>query len=261
MVRLGGRVCFYRSLILISCLIALVSAIAYSLGNLKELGKLEKSCLYAAEKEDIPAIKREFSTINNTLKVLPESKRAAALSRLAAATKWGTVERASAYYVCAWYGVNYRQCRNYLLHSAFWWESSRAKDNQTRPFCWQENGFDLLYKLYEHNNDLWILHDLMIYTSDGAGATVLYSIKVDAIQKHTSDVLRTARLSKRGEESVVQMVAGKGRMGDVFHYDFEGGNRPLQIYVRRTASNPKNPMHSLAKHILEKARTLKVKGA
>lgn len=234
-----------------------------SLNDLSDLAKLEKMCVNAPPTSEYRSpekqIRQEFALIKKGLSGTTVADRPAKLSELAKNTKWGTPERAAAYYVCAWYGVDYQSSRDYLLNSVLWLDRGYYKSSNLHPYAWIDMGPVLLYKLYEHNLDFHLLHDLMLGREDAAVAEALTACKIDAFWKHPRGVLHMAEISPEGHEYVVHAL--RKRTGDPnldcwFDDDKERGS-VFADYVSRVAADTKDPLQPLAKGLLRDAKRMK----
>lgn len=198
--------------------------------------------------EQTAAIRKEIALIKKALAGVPESQRVSVLTELGKQTKWGTPERAVAYLVSAWYGANYERCRDYLLNSFFW----GAK--QPYPFIWAEDTVGMLYWVYEKNHDFKLLHDLLTGNSDGAGATALIGLALDAIKNHPRGVLHVADISGKGRK--VALSALSQHPNWFFRKGDEENKRIFRAYTTRVAADSKDPLYKTAKSLLEESRRL-----
>jgi hypothetical protein len=193
-------------------------------------------------------------SVRDELTQTPVGERRKVLNMLSDQTKWGTSQRFIAYYVCAWYGVNYDRTRDYLLHSAFWWEW-RIGPQARRPFSFDDVSIDLLYALYEHNHDFKILHDILTTKSDAGTGELLVGLTENAVAKHPRGVLHVAEMSDKGRNLACKLLHLSPH--DENHplyilYDTEESLKAFRIYVIRVAKDPKDPLSALAKKLLKK---------
>lgn len=204
---------------------------------------------------------RESTQIRQALRAAPISDRERVLARISRQTKWGTPERAVAYYISAWYGVNYQQCRDYLMNVTFWdyrFSVDQEKSRQS-PFAWDNGvgGVDLMFQLYKHNQDFKLLHDILLENGDAGMHEILDTLKFEAFQKHPRGVIHAAALSDEGRMSVTQMII------DPYNLIWNGGALPnddaiptghdkeqFLSYCRKVANDPNDPLRNTAKRLL-----------
>lgn len=224
--------------------------------DIKELEKIEKILSVGLDDENTAVIKKELSLIEVKLKEIPVSKRGATLKYLAEQTKWGTTERYAAYYTCAWYGVNSVRCREYLTNATFWWERGFAKDYdnyEEYPAGFGDLGVDFLYKLYEHNHDFKLLHDIVTTQSDAGVAESIAFHTYRALFDHPRGILHIAEISDDGREFVISLL--KYPPGDVsnpiaYMADSEDSIGFFRTYLQRVSKDRSDPLCKLAKDIL-----------
>ena len=211
-----------------------------------------------------PAIQEAFAAMKTQLGKAAPAARPGILKSMADGTKWGSPERYVVYYVCAWYGVDYKNCIGYLTNVACWWERGfekayKAKFHVERfdydagtvfPFSYQEMDFRLLYALYERNQDFRLLHDIVTNHSDGAGATVITSVTADAAKKHPRGLLHVAAISNKGHRLVAGVLGGASI--PIRTMEDRSGLRGYRAYVGRVAADLKDPLKDTAARLLRR---------
>ena len=243
---------------LLLCLLVQVQAnCAPALANLKDLSQIEKRLAAAYSAQHLPATKRQLAVIRKELEGAPVKERATVLRRLAEATKWGTPERAAAYYVCAWYGVKYERCRDYLLNCFFWIERGfyRRYGKQPPPFCWAEDTVPLLYELYEHNHDFRLLHELVTGHSDGCGAEALHRLRIDSLTNHPRGVLHVTRISEQARRFALDVLSDRFYSREQAK-DMKRAKTIFAASARRVAADPEDPLRTTARRLLNEASEL-----
>lgn len=227
--------------------------------DLRELGKIEQSLSFGGPSG--MAVKSVFASVRREIMQHPKSDQRAFLWGMARKTKWGSPQRYTTYYLCAWYGVRYKTCRDYLLNVAYWWErglEDRYKSQQHRardtyiPFGHSEDSSVLLYELYEHNHDFKLLHDIVTTESDGAGAEVICSIISQALERHPRGMLHVAELSKKGHDLAVKLLkcSAADYDNDTFIMMLDPSSvQVFMTYVGRIASDAADPLSKLARRL------------
>lgn len=224
-----------------------------NLSDLKDFNTIEKSMPFDRHEKPLPE-QLYLRSLQHELVQAPTSERVALLKKLSEQTKWGTYQRFIAYYVCAWYGINYTRTRNYLIHTAFWWEWHIGPESQ-HPFSFDDVSVDLLYALYEHNHDFRILHDILTTKSDAGTAELIVGFTEDAIAKHPRGVLHVAGMSAKGRDLAYKLLHLSPRNENhplYILYGTEDSLKTFRIYVTRVANDSKDPLNSLAKDLLKK---------
>ncbi|MBI3948048.1 MAG: hypothetical protein HY321_19180 [Armatimonadetes bacterium] len=212
--------------------------------------QIERKVLPGADgaRPERAAARRMFGRIRSDFSGAGLADRRRMLRTMLAQSKWGSGERAAACAVSVWYGVEYKRCRDYLLNVFFRLEKygGRLQHRMPPPYGFDEETVDFLYDLYRNNHDFWLLHQMFTLSSDGAGAAVLSSTRVDAMRKHPRGVLRAAALSEKGLEAVRYWGFGFVRWQ-------EGGDSPpteFRAYVRRVAGDSKDPLRGIAERLM-----------
>ena len=238
-------------------LIVFTACASATLSDLSDLARVEKMCGSAMVPDigDRSGVPRELSLIRKTLTRTRPSERSQALHELAQQTKWGTPERLAAYYVCAWYGVDYVPCREYLLNT-FYWEFS--KWGHSPPSSWAEDTLSLLYILYQRNHDFRLLHEMVTKRSgtrhtDGCGSETLDCITVDAFAKHPRGMLHVAAMSDSGNQLAVEALTKNLKGIEVDQESFDKAYSVFAPYVRRVAADREDPLSGLARSLLKSA--------
>lgn len=203
-------------------------------------------------------VKEIDSAVRGQLKIMRDGAVSAApedrdkvLLSLRNKTTWGSVERSVAYYVCAWLGVDYSRCREYLLNTAFWWERGFEKPNTTAPHgWWVEFGAEMLYDMYEYNLDFKLLHDIVTTRSDAARAELLIGIQDECLVKHPRGLLHTAEISREGYDDVVFLLS----VGQEDYMFSDENLKVFRAYAQRVASDAKDPLQKLTARLLADAK-------
>jgi|GEM_PF-7088657 len=189
----------------------------------------------------------------DSLSNVPVSNRADLLLKLAKETKSGSYQKFVSCYVCAWYNIDYINARNYLIHSAFWWEWHIGNEKQ-HPYSFDDVCIDYLYALYERNHDFKILHDI-ITTQSGAGTGELIEGFTDeAIGKHPRGVLHVADLSAKGHNLVYKIInlSTNDENHPLYISCTKANLRTFRTYINRVANDPKDPLCVQARSLLKK---------
>jgi len=247
------------SVLALACLSLLPSVTrASSLSDLSDLPGIEKRLTTAYVSRYQAAIRHELKLIARSLESSPVRKRAGVLRDLAGKTRCGSPERAAAYYVCAWYGVNYERCRDYLLNAFFWIERGfyRKYLKQPPPFCWQEDTVSLLYELYERNYDFRLLHDIVTGRSDGCGAEAIDVVRTQALGDHPRGMLHVARMSRSGRSLALEVLTTQYRT-QASRESLKRARSIFPAYVRRVAADRKDPLRRTAQSLLREANSLR----
>ncbi len=221
--------------------------------DMKEFGTIEKLTPFSGNGTPGPE-QVYLRSLRDNLAEVPVRERANVLNGLSGETKWGTSQRFIAYYVCAWYGVNYHKVRNYLTHAAFWWEW-RIGPESDRPFSFDDVSIDLLYALYEHNHDFKILHDILTTRSDAGTSELIVGLTEEAVAKHPRGVLHVAELSTKGHNLVSKLLhlSPQDENNPLYIlYGTEDSLKAFRTYVARVANDPKDPLSALARELLKK---------
>jgi hypothetical protein len=197
-----------------------------------------------------PAGQRELALIGKMIDSTPRSRRAEALGRMARATKWGSPERAAAYCVCAWYGVNYARSRDYLLNVLFW--SGIGHRFSSYPQAVNEDTVDILYHIYERNHDFVLLHELLVHGGDGAVGEVLDVLRVDALRDHPRGVLHSAAISQSGFNLALSVLMNQF-IADVDREELDRVRRVFNVYIRRVAADRQDTLNTIARKLLRKS--------
>ncbi|MHB1457740.1 MAG: hypothetical protein ACYC0V_12600 [Armatimonadota bacterium] len=220
-----------------------------SLSTLSDLPRIEKDCIAVADNaNETKSVKKELILIRKSLKAAPAHDRSLVLRRLCNKTKWGTPERMVAYYVSAWYGVNYTRCRDYLFNYAFHNYTSFEKPEHY-DLMWEAK-FDLLYQLYEHNHDFKLLHDLFIAHTGEHMGEMLWDMRVDAITNHPRGVLHVAAISNEGQKTLIEELIDSYEIDPSASYKEINYRELFLIYCRRVAEDSNDPLREIAKRIL-----------
>ncbi len=244
-------VCFLSAV----CLLASSKAVhAKTLSDLSDLPKIERLARegIGGDARTDTVVRHELELIRKSLQKVPTAKRARVLHDLAQKTKWGTMERATAFLVCAWYHVDYERSRDYLINCFFYAE---RRFDGPGPLGWAESTVFVLYALYEHNHDFRILHELVTGHSDGAGAGALAEVKVKAILEHPRGILHVATMSRQGRQISLDTLT---RNLDAFDVDKSRAYAVYSAYVRRVASNKRDPLAVTAQSLLREAAILNI---
>ena len=227
------------------------------ISNLSDLPQLEKRLSSAYDQQ--PGTRQEIVYIRKALTGTPVSRRGSMLHGIAAKTRWGTPERATAYYVCAWYGVDYDMCRDYLLNTLFWKRYYSHRPYPMFPYCWAEDTFVLLYDLYERNHDFRLLHEMVTKRSgkgfaDGCGAETLDFLTVQAFADHPRGMLHVAAMSSLGRELATKALTRRLQGTEVDQESFDKAHSVFPSYVRRVAADRKDPLYGIARSLLKSAK-------
>ncbi len=191
--------------------------------------------------------------LHDSLNNVPPSDRVDLLLKLAKETKSGSYQRFVCSYVCAWYNVNYIKARDYLIHSAFWWEWHIGNEKQ-HPYSFDDVCIDYLYALYERNHDFKILHDILTTQSDGAIAELIEGFVDETIEKHPRGLLHVADLSAKGHKLVYNIL--NLPPDDMTQpYGTDKSLRTFRIHITRVANDPKDPLCTQARSLLKKKRS------
>jgi len=251
----------FNSLLCAVFLLALVSFMPPS--NAADLRSFERAygnTLYPYPNDNQKAaIRRELGLIKAGLKSVPESQRSKVLARLTRQTTWGSPERATACLVSAWYGADYIRSRDYLLNAFFW--GVRGFDQgpgKPFPFEWAEDTVRLLYKVYEKNYDFRLLHDLLTGCADGAGATAISYLGVDAAKDHPRGILHISSMSRVGR-SIALIALSKypdGSFGECDEKHNAPAKRVFRAYTIRVASDPADPLQKTAAGLLKESAAM-----
>jgi hypothetical protein len=208
--------------------------------RLSDLRVIEKHFREWGAPDEIKAVCHELWVIRKHLRTAPVYKQREVLHRLVAKTKWGTRERAAASYVSVWYGVDYPRSKRYLMNVAFWPYGSGMSIEY--PFSWGESGaIDMLFRLYDHNHDFHLLHDLFIrHAGDDPGET-LDQNKDAAFAKHPRGLLHVAAISKAGYDEVIRETG----------YLTADIRKRFLLYCRRIAQDRTDPLSKIAMCVLQ----------
>jgi len=220
------------------------------LAQIKAICTSDRSLRAFPAQNDEPGIEHELALIQNRLAKTPNARKERVLIRLTERTKWGTPARALSSFVCAWYGIDYTTNRDYLVHAAFWNNNSWHKPTDKAPFCWNPEAADILYALYEHNQDISLLHDILTAKDIEEAGEVLDIVKGEICGKHPNGVLQVAAKSPEGRKVVVDLLspALQDPMGEI-----EAAQPDLRAYIQKVADDPKNPLQPTAQTILREA--------
>ena len=224
-----------------------------SLSDLQQFSTIENAMPFGDSSEP-GEIQSYLRSIQAKLAKTPVSERAETLKDVSDQTKWGTYQRFVAYYVCAWYGVNYNRTRDYLIHTAFWWEWGIGPQSQ-RPFSFDDVCIYMLYVLYEHNHDFKILHDILTTKSDAGTSQLIVCFTERAIAKHPRGVLHVAEMSEKGRDlawKLLHLSPDDENHPLYILYYTEESLKTFRIYVTRVANDPEDPLCALAKGLLKK---------
>lgn len=240
-------------LCLVISLLCPTSRVCASLADLSDLSKIEKSCLdEASDDGNTNNIKKELVLIRKSLTTAPAYNRPFVLRRLYSETKWGTLERIAAYYISAWYGIDYRRCRDYIFNFAFHYDSVLMKLQSFN--ITQECGLDLLYQLYQHNHDFRLLHNLFIKKSGEHKGEMLYDIRLDAITNHPRGVLHVAAMSNEGRKALIEELIYSYEIDPSASYKEIHYRELFLMYCRRVAKDSNDPLREAARRILRETK-------
>lgn len=219
----------------------------FSVPNPREFPGIRDECAGTDADYDV---ERAFDGLAARMKATPRHKRREVLRTAAMHTKWGSPERLAAYYLCAWYGINYRQSRDYLVRAAYWYEWGYAKSGGL-PVTWPES-VGPLYALCEHNRDTAIADVLLTTTRDAAAGYSSEDIELKLYKHHPRIVLSAARLSWICRSNAIEMISGRHFINTG---DYSIGTQ-FARYCRRVSSNYRDPLRLIASSLLTDAQRL-----
>lgn len=243
-----ATVVFYAVLVL--CLLATAPGFCRS--------SLQQRCLSAARKLDSemdvgyggnPSVD---ITIIRMLRKTPASDRTRVLHKFVRQSKWGTCERFALCYAGAWYGVDRRACRSYLLNCVFWSERGFTHKYGDNSYPYGSMCIWPIYALYEHTYDLEVITAIAGTYSGEHPGEMLDDIFSESLTRHPRGLLQAAHRSLVARSKVLGVLSNRDKITDS---DYLKTRRTFLAYIRRISSDSSDPLQIVARNLLHQARS------